>query len=123
MDNPPPPESSPTTPTPPAAPPPAGSGREDNTVAIVAYLTLIGFIVALIIHSNKKTAIGAYHLRQTLGLILFAIPCFIPVIGWIWALFLFVIWLLSFINAINGKMQPAPLFGSLFEKWFANAFS
>lgn len=123
MDTPPSPDPQPTTPPDPAATPPSGGKGEDSTVAIVAYLTLIGFVVALIIHGNKKTALGSYHLRQMLGLILFSIPVFVPVIGWLWGLFMFVIWLMSFINAINGQMKPAPLFGHLFEKWFADAFN
>ncbi len=40
---------------------------EDKTVAIVAYLTLIGFIIAIILNGQKKTALGAFHLRQMLG--------------------------------------------------------
>jgi hypothetical protein len=74
-----------TTPAPPAL---AG---EDKTVAIVAYLTLIGFFVALIIHTNKKTKLGAFHLRQMLGFILTGIAVvvcemillFIPFLGWL----------------------------------------
>ena len=46
------------------------TGGEDKMVAIVAYLTLIGFIVAIIIHMNKKTKLGAFHLRQMLGFVL-----------------------------------------------------
>ena len=65
---------------------PAAAG-EDKTVAIVAYLTLIGFIAATIIHSNKKTKLGAFHLRQMLGFMLtwFAviILIIIPIVGWI----------------------------------------
>ena len=62
---------------PPAQPPqptipttPAATGGEDKTVAIIAYLTLIGFIVAIIVHMNKKTKLGAFHLRQMLGFLL-----------------------------------------------------
>ena len=39
----------------PPAPPPVAAVSEDKTVAILSYLTLIGFIAAIIIHSNKKT--------------------------------------------------------------------
>ena len=83
-----------TTPAP--TPPPAPAG-EDKTVAIVAYLTLIGFLVAIIIHSNKKTKLGAFHLRQMLGFMLTCIVIgfseivliFIPILGW---LAIFVLW-------------------------------
>jgi hypothetical protein len=46
-------------------PPPATTApaAEDRTVAIVSYLTLIGFVVAILLHSSKKTQLGAFHLR------------------------------------------------------------
>ena len=36
-------------------PPPAPSAKEDTTVALLAYITIIGFIIAIVMHGNKKT--------------------------------------------------------------------
>ncbi len=101
--------------------------NEDNTVAIIAYITIIGWIIALIMHSNKKTQLGAFHLREMLGLMLFGIGLSIfariPIIGilaFIGELGLFVLWLLGLINAINKEMKYLPLIGDLFQKWFGN---
>ena len=47
---------------------------EDKTVAILAYITLIGFIIAIVLHGQKKTALGAFHLRQMLGIFLTGSP-------------------------------------------------
>jgi uncharacterized membrane protein len=117
------------TPTPPPA-----TGGEDKTVAIVAYLTLIGFFVALIIHMNKKTKLGAYHLRQMLGFVLTGIAIvfcefiliFIPILGWLCILALwigmFVLWILGLVTAINGQMKPMPVVGPLYQQWFGTAF-
>jgi hypothetical protein len=109
-----------TTPPSPVA---AANPAEDKTVAIIAYLSLIGFIIALIMHSSKKTQLGAFHLRQMLGLILFSIPCMIPLLGLIWFVVMFVFWIFGFIAAINGQMKPVPLFGPMWAKWFANVFT
>lgn len=116
-------------------PNPTPQGGEDKTIAILSYITLIGFIIALVMHSSNKTKLGAYHLRQTLGLIItmFAmwivafILMFIPFIGWalvplLWIGF-FVLWILGLINAINGVEKPIPLFGELYAKMFAGAFT
>ena len=46
------------------------SSDNGKTVAIVCYFTLIGWIVALVMHSNNKTSLGAFHIRQMLGLML-----------------------------------------------------
>ena len=51
------------------APQPPSGGTDARTVAIVAYLSLIGFVVALVLHNQNKSALGAYHLRQALGLV------------------------------------------------------
>lgn len=121
----------PETPAPTAAP---AASTEDRTVAIVSYLTIIGFIVALIIHMNKKTVLGAYHLRQCLGLIVTAIAlsvagiilAFIPVLGWLavlvaWLGFL-VLWVMGLIAAASGQQKPLPVVGEYYQKWFAGAF-
>lgn len=105
--------------------------NQDKTVAIVCYITLIGWIIALVLHSNKKTSLGAYHLRQTLGLMLLAIASFIlgfplamiPVLGWLIGLVLniglLVFWIMGLISAANGEEKPMPIVGDLFQKWFA----
>ena len=116
-----------TTTPPPATPagaaaPPAVSSTEDKTVAILSYITLIGFIVAIVLNSNKKTKLGAYHLRQMLGLILTSLVGIIPILGWIILLGLFVFWIMGLITAIKGEMKPVPLLGGLYQKWFGTAF-
>lgn len=124
--------------TPPSAPAAtstaAVSSSEDKTVAIVSYLTLIGFIVAVVLHGNKKTELGAFHLRQVLGIFLTGVCCwfvnivlaFIPIVGWL-AIFviwigLLVFWLMGLIAAAGGHMKPVPLLGEHYQKWFANTF-
>jgi uncharacterized membrane protein len=120
--------------TPASSAPPLVNPGEDKTVAIVAYITLIGFIAAIVIHSNKKTKLGAFHLRQMLGYFISGlifwvcaiVLLFIPFLGWLcivagW-LFLIVCWVLGLIAAINGQMKPMPLIGPMFQKWFGTTF-
>jgi len=101
---------------------------QDNgkTVAIVSYLTFIGWIVAFVLNNGNKTSIGSYHIRQSLmlficsfalGIINF-ITGFIPVIGRIVSfaciiayVALFVFWIIGFINAVNGQEKPIPVIG------------
>lgn len=110
--------------------PPAVPVTEDRTVAILSYLTIIGFIVAIVIHSSKKTKLGAYHLRQMLGLVLVGLAGsvlgVIPILGWlalmvIWV-GLLVFWVLGLIAAAKGELKPVPLVGEHFQKWFGTAF-
>lgn len=137
---------SPVSPTPSA---PAAAAEEDNTPAIVSYLFGIGLIIAAILHSSKKTALGAYHLRQALGILLIAIAgtviltmiafvaAFmggIPVIGWglirgvwmiAWAfrLSLLALTILGILAAVNREQKPLPVIGALCQKYFASVFA
>jgi uncharacterized membrane protein len=131
------PGTAPSSTPPPAASsgtPPPVAATEDKTAAIVSYLTFFGFIAAIIIHSNKKTALGAFHLRQTLGIFLTAIAVgicevpvlIIPILGLLCVLAIwfgmFVLWVMGLISAINGSMKPVPIVGPMYQKWFAGAF-
>jgi uncharacterized membrane protein len=119
-------------PAPAAASTPVASTSEDKTVAIVSYLTLIGFIVAVVLHGNKKTKLGSFHLRQTLGLWITWVACWIvlmiiPVVGWIAMPFvmlgLFILAVIGFIGAASGQEKLVPLLGAKYQQWFANTFN
>ena len=111
--------------------------QEDRTVAILSYITVIGFIIAVVLHSSKKTALGAFHLRQALGLLIsftviwvaLMIVAVIPIIGLITiplfplvGLAVFVLAIMGLIAAANGKHTPVPVVGAHFQKWFATTF-
>ncbi|MEL6811703.1 MAG: hypothetical protein AAFP76_10240 [Bacteroidota bacterium] len=96
-----------------------------KTIGIVAYLTLIGWVIAFIMHSNNKTEYGAFHLRQMLGLLILGIALSvvanvlgIAIIAWIIQAAIFVLWLLGFIGAIQGEKKPIPVLGAQFQEWF-----
>lgn len=118
-----------STDTPPPAP---ASQKEDTTVALLAYLTIIGFIIAIIMHGNKKTALGAFHLRQALGLFItgFAggiVLAIIPVIGWALLPFFYltivIFAILGIVAAVGGKQKPLPVLGAKYAEWFSGAFA
>lgn len=94
------------------------SGTDPKTVGIIAYLTLIGWIIALVLN-NPKSDFASFHIRQMLGLILLSLIGIIPIIGWIFSIFVFVLWILGFIGAVQGEKKPVPLFGEMFQKWFS----
>src|ERR1700712_294316 len=121
--------------TPPLAP--VSPVAEDRTVAILSYVTIVGFIVAIVMNGTKKTTLGSFHLRQALGLIVTAvavwIPCliltFIPFVNLlmilIWPVFgitMLVFVIMGLVAAANGQQKPLPLVGVRYQKWFAGAF-
>ena len=97
----------------------SSGGGNAKTVAIISYITIIGWVIALVMHNNDKTELGAFHLRQAIGLFLTGLVLsFIPVLGWIVSLGVFILWILAIIGAINGEMKPVPLVGEFYQKTF-----
>lgn len=110
-----------------------GSADNSKTVALLSYITVIGWIVAYVMNSNQKSSLGSYHLRQTIFLYIIAICLyiaeilllFIPFIGWLISLLLmfagiglFVLWIIGLIAAINGEHKPIPLIGKKAQELF-----
>jgi uncharacterized membrane protein len=110
-----------------------GTADNSKTVALLSYITIIGWIVAYVMNSNQKSSLGSYHLRQTIFLYIIAIGMyiaeilllFIPFIGWLISLLLliagiglFVLWIIGLIAAINGELKPIPLIGKKAQELF-----
>ena len=97
----------------------------DKTIAIVAYLTIIGLIIAFVLNNEKKDPYSTYHIRQSLGLVLTSIALslinVITILGWIVSLVgmfvLLYMWIMGLLNAINGKTKPVPILGTKYEEW------
>ncbi|MEX0362140.1 MAG: DUF4870 domain-containing protein [Allomuricauda sp.] len=96
----------------------ASNPESGKTVAILAHITFLGWIIAIIMNSSNKTELGSFYIRQTLGIFLIGILSVIPLLGILVGLFCFVLWIVSLINAINGSQKPIFLVGDLFQNWF-----
>jgi len=78
-----------------------------------------------IMNNGNKTALGTYHVRQSLGIIcvgvilnILASILDISIISWIvWAGVL-VLWVLGIMSAVQGEMKPVPVVGEKFQDWF-----
>ncbi len=104
------------------------STSEGKTTAIIAYITLIGLIIAFVMNSEKKNKFAQYHIRQSLGLALSGLVLgaigLIPILGWIINILGFFVmvymWVMGLMNAINEKQKPVPILGKKYEEWFKN---
>ena len=112
-------------------PTPAASGIDGKTIAIISYLTWIGWIIAFVLYNSNKSKLAAYHLRQTLALMILGILAyivqimliFVPFLGWaiiciIW-IGLLVLWIFGLVAAVNGQEKPMPVIGSLAQNIFS----
>ena len=104
----------------------AAGGTDPKVVGIISYLTLIGWIAAIIMNSSHKSSFGSFHIRQSLGILLLAVVSnfvmIIPILGWIAGLagllFAVVLWFIGFISAIQGEEKLVPVLGPQFQEWF-----
>ncbi|GAA4918827.1 DUF4870 domain-containing protein [Mucilaginibacter defluvii] len=104
----------------------------NKTKAIVAYITIIGWIIAYLDYkkSTDKSPLVNYHLGQSLGLIIFSFVLGIAVtilvsivpslyfLSMIVSLVSLVLLLLGIITANNETIKPLPIVGKLFEGKF-----
>lgn len=101
---------------------------ENKNIAIIAYITIIGLIIAFVMNNEKKDPFAAYHIKQSLGLALTGLALgvvgLIPILGWIINIFgifvLLYMWVVGLMNAINGKENSVPFLGEKYKEWLKN---
>jgi uncharacterized membrane protein len=92
---------------------------DGKNVAIIAHITLIGWIIALVMNNNDKNELASFYIRQMLGLMIIGILLsFIPIVGWVLNLGILAFWIISLLGAFEGKEKLIPLLGIQFQDWF-----
>ena len=83
---------------------------DTKATSIVAYLTWIGLLLA-ILAGDKEGA--KFHITQALVILLFSLLSIIPCLGWIWGIFMVVCWIMGLVAAINQEEKEVPLIGKI----------
>lgn len=100
--------------------------KAGKTTAIVAYITLIGCLIAITMNMEPKNAFARFHIRQAFGihLLFHAFALFSSV--WynpfaLYGLYLcyFILWLYGFLSVLNETRRTIPVLGPYFQKWFS----
>ena len=93
---------------------------DGTTKAIVAHITIIGWVIALIVNGQNKDEVASFYIRQVLGIFLLGLALsfipFVNIIGWILVL---VLWIISLVGAASGEEKLVPVVGEYFQQWFA----
>lgn len=96
---------------------------EGKTMAIIAYVTLLGTLIAWFMNKDKNNEFAKFHIGQAIrawiaGILISIIATVLIMVtgvtalsylsyaGWILAI-------LGLINAVNGKMEKLPLVGDI----------
>ncbi len=93
---------------------------DGKNVAIIAHITIIGWVIALVMNNGeKKSEYGSFYIRQVLGLgLCLLLLGFIPVVGWLLSLVILVLWVMSLLGALSGEKKLTPILGPYFQDWF-----
>lgn len=108
-----------------AAAPGQTSGLSDNTAGAIAYLTFIPAILFLVMEPYNRSAFVRFHAFQCIFLTIAAVIVqivlgFIPVVGWVLApivgLLFLVVWIITILKASKGERYKLPWIGDLAEQ-------
>ena len=99
--------------------------KSKNT-AIIAYLTIIGSIIAIFMNQEEnKSEFASFHIRQAFGLFLsfFLLGYFVGYANsWTatsaFYIFYFILWIYGFLGALQGEKKEIPVVGGLFQNTF-----
>jgi len=101
------------------------NSKPGKTTAIVAYITIVGCLIAITMNIEPKNAFARFHIRQAFGIhVLFhALAILLTYTGLAYlsiAIYFFylIIWVYGFLQALNEKTRPLPVLGKYFQKWF-----
>tara|TARA_R110001632_G_scaffold82057_2_gene182293 strand:+ start:1116 stop:1439 length:324 start_codon:yes stop_codon:yes gene_type:complete len=101
------------------------TASDGKTTAIIAYMTIIGLVIAFVMNSSEKTDLASYHIRNMIGLCLMGVgnsvlgyigmPSFIT---WIISVFIVFLWVMGLVGALAGEKKEIPFLGAHFQNWF-----
>ncbi|MDV3508930.1 import component protein [Elizabethkingia anophelis] len=102
---------------------------DNKTLSVISYISIIGWIISFVMGKDNANSLLKYHLRQSLGLVIFSFVLGIVlqiimsitglyVLGYI-GLINFALMIIGIINAANEAEKPLPLIGKMFEDKFA----
>ena len=102
--------------------------KQGKFMAVCAYLTLVGLIIAFINNKKANNPLTQFHIRQSLGLSILAILTsllqYIPLVGGIIAVVLgvlfLILWVLGIWTAWNEQQTPLPFVGKKLQDYFSS---
>ena len=99
--------------------------EDGKNLAIIAYITMIGVLIAFYMNQEKRNAFTFFHIRQAIGLWLvfmalgYVIGSFDSLmVTYSWWVFFSVLFVYGMFGAVSGKANKIPILGNLFQKLF-----
>lgn len=100
--------------------------EQGKAAAIVAYITIIGTIIAYFMNNDNKNPFASFHIRQALGvhLTFYLLGVLVSAFdSWMissaFYIFILILWGFGLVAAIQGERNLVPVLGEYFQKWFS----
>lgn len=100
--------------------------EQGKAAAIVAYITIIGTIIAYFMNNDSKNPFASFHIRQALGvhLTFYLLGVLVSAFdSWMissaFYIFILILWGFGLVAAIQGERNLVPVLGEYFQKWFS----
>jgi uncharacterized membrane protein len=92
----------------------------DKLKAIIAHVTLIGWIIAIVLNLSNKTPLTSFYLRQMMGILLLGLlfNLFSGIISMVLSILLIGLWVYSLLGAFAEEKRELPYIGTYFQQWF-----
>src|SRR6056297_704177 len=97
-----------------------------KAAAIVAYITIIGTIIAYFMNNDTKNPFASFHIRQALGIHLtfYLLGVLVSafdtwMISSAFYIFILILWGYGLVTAIQGEIKEVPVLGNYYQKWFS----
>ena len=83
---------------------------DKKTTGIVAYISVIGLVIALAAGDREG---AKFHINHALVILLFNFLVLVPYAGRVWAAFMMVRWIMGIVSAAKEEEKPVPLIGGI----------
>jgi len=97
-----------------------GGGEGKNIgMAVLCYIWIL--VLVPLLTDAKNDPFVKFHIKQGLVLLIVSIIAgaiyWIPIIGWLIGICVFIVWLIGIINAASGKEEKLPVIGQFADKF------
>lgn len=95
--------------------------KSQSSNTLMAILCYFGVLVIIpFLTDAKNDPFVKFHIKQGLVLLIAYVICgfifWVPIVGWLISVVLFVLFIMGIINAASGKQTPLPIIGQLADK-------
>jgi uncharacterized membrane protein len=99
--------------------------EEGKNTAFVAYLTLIGTVIAIFMNNENRNDFASFHIRQALGIFITFFLLGYPIgyfDSWMvsasFYVFFIILWAYGFVGALRGEYKLVPIIGPFAQNIF-----